>query len=101
MVTVKELVLDHLEYTFEKEAWQPPLAMAVHGLTAARASWKPSPERHSIWQILRHVTQWKEGVLAALDGNPPDYDVLTQTDWQEIGDGDGAWQADVDRLHAV
>jgi DinB superfamily len=57
-VTPKDLLLNHLEYTFQREAWQPSLAMAVQGLTAAQVSWKPGPDRHSIWQIVRHVTHW-------------------------------------------
>ncbi len=100
-MTLRDLVLDHLEYTFEKEAWQPPLAMAVEGITARQAAWKPAPERHSIWQIVRHVTHWKQGVLAALDGNPPDYGTIENTDWPEISGDDGAWRADVRALHAV
>jgi hypothetical protein len=25
-------------------------------VTAQQAEWKPAPQRHSIWQIVRHVT---------------------------------------------
>ncbi len=100
-MTLRDLVLDHLEYTFEKEAWQPSLTLAVEGLTARQAAWKPAPERHSIWQIVRHVIHWKEGVLAALDGNPPDYQALEKTDWPETPGDDAAWQADLRALHAV
>ncbi len=99
MVTVKQLVVDHLEYTFEKEAWQPSLAIAVEGLTAMQALWKPAPERHSIWQIVRHVIHWKRGVLAALDGNPLDLEVLDRTDWPEASGDEATWQADVRELH--
>lgn len=101
MVTVKDAVLDHLEYTFEKEAWQPSLAMAVEGLTAEQAAWKPAPARHSIWQIVRHVLHWKRGVIAALDGRPMDVDVLERTDWAEVSGDDAAWQADVRELHTI
>ncbi len=94
-------MLDHLEYTFEKEAWQPSLAMAVEGLTARQAAWKPAPERHSIWQIVRHVIHWKQGVLAGLDGNPLDNEALEKTDWLEISGDDVAWQADIRVLQAV
>jgi hypothetical protein len=54
-LTAKDLLLNHLEYTFQKEAWQPALAMTVQGLTAAQASWKPGPDRHSIWQIVPRI----------------------------------------------
>ena len=101
MITVKQLVLDHFEHTFEKEAWQPSLAIAVEGLTALQAEWKPSPERHYIWQIVRHVIHWKRGVLAALDGHPVDYLELERTDWPEVSGDDAAWQADVRELHRI
>ena len=100
-MTLRALVLDHLEYTFEKEAWQPSLAMAAEGITARQAAWKPAPERHSIWQIVRHVIHWKQGVLTALDGNPPDYDRLEKTDWPEISGDETAWRADLQMLGTV
>ncbi len=100
-MTVKELVLDHLTYTFEKESWQPPLAMAIEGLNAQQAAWKPAPQRHSIWQIVRHVTHWKNGVLQGWDGKAPNLDDLKRTDWQEVSGDEAAWQVDVQALHAV
>lgn len=98
MLTVKDLLINHLEYTFEKEAWHPPLAIAVKELTAEQAAWKPSPERHSIWQIVRHILHWKRGVLQALDGDPPDYETLEKPDWQEATGDQAAWEADVRAL---
>jgi uncharacterized damage-inducible protein DinB len=99
MVTLKELVLDHLVHTFEQEAWQPSLAMAVEGLTAAQAAWKPAPERHSIWQIVRHILHWKRGVLAALDGDPLELEALERADWPEASGDEAVWQSDVRALH--
>ncbi|MDR7420632.1 MAG: DinB family protein [Armatimonadota bacterium] len=100
-MTVKDLVLDHLTYTFERDAWQPSLSHAVEGLTAAQAAWKPSPERHSIWQIVRHVILWKQGVLDAWSGKVPDYKEFERMDWQEVTGDDAAWQADVRKLRNV
>jgi hypothetical protein len=100
-VTLKELVLDHLTYTFEREAWQPPLAAAIDGLTAQHAAWKPAPERHSIWQIVRHVILWKEALLDSWDGRVPDYRLLEDADWVDAAGDDAAWQRDVQRLHEV
>src|SRR5574341_1541388 len=101
MPTVKALLLEHLDYTFAKEGWQPPLAHAVAGLTAAQAGWKPDPERHSIWQIVRHLLLWKRGVLRAWDGDPPAYAELAEVDWAEVGGDQSAWDADVRALHDV
>ncbi len=98
---LRDLVLDHLDHTFEKEAWQPSLAMAVEGLTARQAAWKPAPGRHSIWQIVRHVTLWKQGVLAGLEGRSLEEQALERADWKEASGDDAAWQADVRALHEV
>ncbi len=101
MITIKEILIDHLEYTFAKEAWQPPLGSAVRGLTAEQAAWKPFPERHSIWQIVRHVIRWKRGALKAWAGDPPDYEQMTREDWQEATGDQSAWEADVRALNEI
>ena len=101
MSTVKELIVHHLTYTFEKEAWQWPLSFAVAGLTAEQAAWKPGPERHSIWQIVRHLIRWKEGVLVALEGAPRPYREISDRDWEEASGDQATWEGDVERLRRV
>lgn len=101
MMTVKDLLIDHLEQTYEREGWYPPLGLAIKGLTAEQAAWKPSPERHSIWQIVRHLIHWKSGVLRALDGDPPDYDEMSRGDWGEASGDQAAWEADVEALAQI
>lgn len=101
MPTAKELLLEHLKFTFEEEGWQPPLGMAVAGLTVDQAAWKPAPTRHSIWQIVRHVLHWKRGVLSAWVGDPRDYQWMNDSDWPEVSGDQGAWERDVKELHDV
>lgn len=101
-MTVKDLVLYHLEHTFEKEVFgSPSLSMAIEGLGVDQATWKPAPPRHSVWQIVRHVTLWKQGVLESWDGRKPDYDEMERTDWQDVAGDERSWQADVQALHRV
>jgi uncharacterized damage-inducible protein DinB len=100
-MTLRDLLLDHLDHTFEKEAWQPSLVMAVEGIDAAAAGWRPAPQRHSIWQIVRHVTHWKRAVLEAWEGRSPDFEALERSDWQEVSGDDPAWQEDVRALREV
>jgi len=109
-MTPKDLLLNHLEYTFQREAWQPSLAMAVQGLTATQASWKPGPDRHSIWQIVRHVIHWKRATLEAWHGIQPlfqgrevtaRFKEIMRTDWQDASGNDAEWQADVRALAEV
>jgi uncharacterized damage-inducible protein DinB len=96
MITLRELVADHVHTTLydEKVQWQPPLDGALRGLTAAQAAWKPAPPRHSIWQIVRHLLLWKRGVLQAWDGDPPGGRELSAEDWKEITGSDAEWERD-------
>lgn len=88
-----------LRYANEEEGWIHPLGHAVKGLTAAQAAWKPSPHRHSIWQIVRHLIHWKQPIIDRWDGKAaPTADDLTASDWREASGDDAAWQADVERF---
>ncbi len=100
MISARELVVDQLETTLFRQAWQsqPALSEALEDVTAMQAAWRPGPARHSIWQIVRHLILWKRGIVQALDGDPPDRVVLERTDWQEASGDERAWQADVDTL---
>jgi uncharacterized damage-inducible protein DinB len=95
-MTLKELVTDHVHTTLYDEdwQWQPPLSGALRGLSAAQAAWKPAPERHSIWQIVRHLILWKRAVLSAWDGDPPDGSHVSDGDWQDIDGSEAEWEQD-------
>lgn len=95
-LTLKELVVDHVHTTLYDEdvQWQPPLSGALRGLTAAEAAWKPAPERHSIWQIVRHLILWKRGVLDAWNGDPPGGEQLEASDWHEVTGSEAEWERD-------
>lgn len=100
-MTTKELLVYLLEYAYEKEGAYPPLTTALAGVTAAQAAWKPAPERHSIWQIVRHMTLWLEAGIDALARQPRVYEDLLRLDWRPASGDERAWQADVERLHTT
>lgn len=97
-MTVKDLLLYLLEHTYERQGAYPPLTTALAGVTAAQASWKPARERHSIWQIVRHMTQWMEAGVHAIEAEPAVYEDLQQSDWRPVSGDEREWQADVERL---
>ena len=98
-MTVKEVLVYLLEYTYErKDGAYPPLTSAVAGLTSGQASWKPTPERHSIWQIVRHMTHWMDAGIDALAGRPHVNEDLERSDWAAVSGGEEEWQADLARL---
>lgn len=100
-MTIREVLLVQIARTYEQESWQPSLLMAIEGLTAEQAAWKPAPERHSVWQIVRHLNLWKRAVLGAWDGETPDDEALEKADWQEVSGDQGDWEADVAALKDV
>jgi hypothetical protein len=70
-MTAKELVAYHLQFTLEKDSTQPSLVTATQALSASQAAWKPSVERHSIWQIVRHLINFHQFVIRIFDGWTP------------------------------
>ncbi len=102
-LTLKLLVTDQVRNTLLQEdwQWQPALSEALEGLTAAQAAYKPAPERHSIWQIVRHLILWKRAVLQAWDGDPPDETQLGEADWSKVTGDEAVWQRDVQALMSV
>lgn len=44
---------------------------SLRGVSAATATWKPHPERHSIWELALHVAYWKYAVRRRLDPTVP------------------------------
>jgi hypothetical protein len=98
---VRDLLVGHLEQTFERESWHPPVAGAVTGLDAIQALWTPAPERHSIWQIVRHLTLWKLYAIAVLAGKTPDGAAYAAQDWARPAGGDADWHRDLDELRDV
>jgi uncharacterized damage-inducible protein DinB len=98
-MTVKEVLMYLLEYTYERrDGAYPPLTAALVGLSAGQASWKPTSERHSIWQIVRHMTLWMDAGIDALAGRPHVNAELERSDWGAVSGGEKEWQADVARL---
>jgi uncharacterized damage-inducible protein DinB len=100
-MTLNEFVQSAVETSFDEERWYAGLLRSLSDLTAEQAAWKPAPDRNSIWQIVRHVTRWKEAVLSDWDGKTPDYDQVSAGDWQPASGDDAAWRAEVSALEQV
>ena len=68
----KEYVLDQLSVCRNMESWFKPLSMAIDGLTAEQASWKPSEDSNSIAQIASHLHFYNERWLQRFGGQVND-----------------------------
>ncbi|HEY2648244.1 MAG TPA: DinB family protein [Puia sp.] len=69
-LTLKQVLLNQLKTTHNKEEWFAPLSVAVEGITAEQANWKPKGGDHSIAELTNHIIFWNEENLAKFLGEP-------------------------------
>jgi uncharacterized damage-inducible protein DinB len=95
---VKDLIVNQLEFSFETEDWQPPLKVALEGLTAEQASWKPEGIAvNTIWETASHILYYKERLLAQLQGETYPHPIESNDDTFTSGQSEEAWRAFVTR----
>lgn len=55
-----KLLLDLLDQSYNRRSWHGTnLRGSIRGMTASEALWRPSPNRHNIWEIVVHCAYWK------------------------------------------
>jgi len=59
---------------------------SLRGMSAATASWKPSPKRHSIWELMLHIAYWEYAVRRVLEDLPSGGFPRTSADWPTVPD---------------
>jgi hypothetical protein len=83
----------------EKWIWQAGFFQQIKDLSLKEALWKPSGDRHCIWEIVRHVNFWKSFVIATINRQErPDHEA---GNWQGVPDtaDENAWRKELD--HSV
>jgi hypothetical protein len=89
------LQLMFLDQAYDRKSWHGPnLRGSIRGLDAARAGWRPHPDRHSIAEQVLHAAYWKYAARRRLLGDRrgsfplagsnwfPVADDLTEADWR-------------------
>ena len=93
-----EEALRHLHPPPGAKPWHggPTVLGALRGVTAEVASWKPSPDRHSIWGLALHVAYWNYAVERRLTDAPHGGFPRQAANWPDQSDGevDEAWIED-------
>ena len=94
-------IVDQLEREHEGDPWHgSPLRAILEGIDATRAAARPSPGAHSIWELVLHMTGWKNETARRLAGAVACMPV--EGDWPDVGDPtDERWQAALARLEAA
>lgn len=90
----REALLKQWNEAWETGLWAAAWKKSLDGLTSAQAAWKPGPQRHSIWQIVEHVTYWREVALNRTAGGegPSEEEVAQRNFPQPVSATEAAWQ---------
>jgi len=88
--SLKSVLLQQFQNTWNQQDWFVPVSKAVEGLTAQQAMWKPSDSSHTIGQLTYHLLFWNRQSLdkfygrkpAAFDGdNNETFTAFTEATW--------------------
>jgi len=69
--SLKSVLLQQFQNTWNQQDWFVPVSKAVEGLTAQQAMWKPSDSSHSIGQLTYHLLFWNRQSLDKFFGRKP------------------------------
>ena len=84
-------IIDQLQREHDGDPWHgSPLKDILDDVDTAQAARKPLPDAHSIWELVLHMTGWKQELAKRVGGGaasePPD------GDWPEVGEPtDARW----------
>jgi uncharacterized damage-inducible protein DinB len=94
-------IIDELQREHEGDPWHgSPLNAILEGIDAARAAARPIPAAHSIWELVLHMTSWKNETARRIRGAVACMPI--EGDWPEVGDlTEERWQAARERLEAA
>lgn len=74
------------------ETEMAPWSKAVAGLTPQQAAWKPPGGHHSIWEIVLHISFWREFELRKANGEARDEAEIARRNWSEPQEiSEAAW----------
>lgn len=77
-----KLLIHLVDQAYEKKSWHGPnLRGSIRGLTAAKAGWRPRPDRHSIADIVVHCAYWKYAVRRRLCGEKRGSFAIAGSNW--------------------
>ncbi len=98
-----QMLIDLLDQAFDRHSWHGTnLGGSIRGLTVRQAVWRPSPQRHNIWELVLHTAYWKYVVRRRLTGAPRGSFPRRPSDWPSVPyrATASAWTEDVVLLRA-
>ncbi len=96
-----------LDQAYNKTSWHGTnLRGSLRRVTPAQAAWRPSPQRHNIWEIVVHAAYWKYAAARRFTGGARGSFPHKGSNWflrpvESHIPVDQSWKADVDLLDAM
>jgi hypothetical protein len=69
-LSLKQVLLNQLKTTHNKEEWFAPLSVAIDGITVEQANWKEKGADHSIAELTTHLIFWNQEELTKFLNQP-------------------------------
>jgi len=95
----RSVILAELDEIYRGPAWHgPALLEALDGVSAEQAAAKPIPDRHSIWELVRHVAYGRHLMRERLTETTSDFPLAVAQPWWPVSPtefGTAAWKADL------
>lgn len=89
-----KFLVDQLRTTFKGDSWHGPnLVKTLEGISLENAKTRYLDDRHTIWELTKHITYWLEEVYKSVkdvtklnhDGNDWPKMGATEEDWAQSG----------------
>src|SRR5512139_3373425 len=96
--TAVAALLALLDEAYDRRSWHVPnLRGSLRGLSAAAAAWRPSPARHSAWEVTVHAAYWKYAAWRRLTGEKRGAFARAGSNWFDAAADPtpARWRADV------
>lgn len=98
-MTLKELLIDQFDSTYDTNAWFVTIRNAVEGITAEQADWKPAgAEASSIRGFLTHVYYYNFAYLQRFKLGDYEY---TKKDNDETFETEKSWEQEIADFDAM
>jgi len=99
MSEVKFLV-DQIRRTFDGDCWHgPSLMKTLEGVGLEQAKAKPLNGRHSIWELVDHMSFWMDEAAWTVKNNRI-FDIDQTMNWSMMGETQEDWSASIKRLES-
>jgi uncharacterized damage-inducible protein DinB len=94
-------LIDQFRRAHDGDPWHgSPLKVILDGVRPAQAAWRPPGGAHSIWELVLHITGWRNEVARRAMGQPAGEPA--EGDYPAVGDPTSArWQAALAALDAA